>query len=160
MEATGCSVIIPDGFVLSDNEGVFLNEHYPLETGIITYTVTETGSGEVLTNSERENMPEETEVDSATELTQEFYLETMQAAMNEKYGTDVGYQILEFDNIKIDEYPGYFIDASYQKDEQTIHQMIYIIISKYKTFTIIYSQASDDDFTQVFEESASSIHVY
>lgn len=162
-KATGCTFVLPDGYVLSESEeNVFVNSNYPLESGIITYSVVTTGSEDTLTNAERAEAAESTETeteDASTELTQEFYQETMATALNEEYGTDVGYTISEFDNISIDGYPGYFIASTYQ-GEQTIHQMVYIVLSRYKTFTITYSRAEDDDTVEAFEASAATIHVY
>lgn len=162
-KATGCTFVLPDGYVLSESEeNVFVNSNYPLESGIITYSVVTTGSEDTLTNAERAEAAESTETeteDASTELTQEFYQETMAAALNEEYGTDVGYTISEFDNISIDGYPGYFIASTYQ-GKQTIHQMVYIVLSRYKTFTITYSRAEDDDTVEAFEASAATIHVY
>ena len=162
-KALGCTFVLPDGYVLSESEeNVFVNSNYPLESGIITYSVVTTGSEDTLTNAERAEAAESTETeaeDASTELTQEFYQETMAAALNEEYGTDVGYTISEFNNISIDGYPGYFIASTYQ-GEQTIHQMVYIVLSRYKTFTITYSRAEDDDTVAAFEASAATIHVY
>ncbi len=162
-KALGCTFVLPDGYVLSESEeNVFVNSNYPLESGIITYSVVTTGSEDTLTNAERAEAAESTETeaeDASTELTQEFYQETMANALNEEYGTDVGYTISEFDNISIDGYPGYFIASTYQ-GEQTIHQMVYIVLSRYKTFTITYSRAEDDDTVEAFEASAATIHVY
>lgn len=162
-KALGCTFVLPDGYVLSESEeNVFVNSNYPLESGIITYSVVTTGSEDTLTNAERAEAAESTESeaeDASTELTQEFYQETMATALNEEYGTDVGYTISEFDNISIDGYPGYFIASTYQ-GEQTIHQMVYIVLSRYKTFTITYSRAEDDDTVEAFEASAATIHVY
>lgn len=162
-KALGCTFVLPDGYVLSESEeNVFVNSNYPLESGIITYSVVTTGSEDTLTNAERAEAAESTETeaeDASTELTQEFYQETMATALNEEYGTDVGYTISEFDNISIDGYPGYFIASTYQ-GEQTIHQMVYIVLSRYKTFTITYSRAEDDDTVEAFEASAATIHVY
>ncbi len=162
-KATGCTFVLPAGYVLSESEdNVFVNSNYPLESGIITYSVVTTGSEDTLTNAERAEAAESTETeaeDASTELTQEFYQETMSEALNEEYGTDVGYTISEFNNISIDGYPGYFIASTYQ-GEQTIHQMVYIVLSRYKTFTITYSRAEDDDTAEAFEASAATIHVY
>lgn len=162
-KALGSTFVLPDGYVLSESEeNVFVNSNYPLESGIITYSVVTTGSEDTLTNAERAEAAESTETeaeDASTELTQEFYQETMATALNEEYGTDVGYTISEFDNISIDGYPGYFIASTYQ-GEQTIHQMVYIVLSRYKTFTITYSRAEDDDTVEAFEASAATIHVY
>jgi hypothetical protein len=73
----------------------------------------------------------------------------------------VGFVVSSFDKITVDGYPGYRIVSSYQAaDEEKVHQTVYMLLSKYRTFTISMQRAEDDDCEALFEECASSIHVH
>ena len=78
-----------------------------------------------------------------------------------QYGADVGFKVESFDHIEIDGYPGYKIVAKYEPEgSQVVHQTVYIIRSKYRTFTITYQRAADDDCEESFNISASTIRVH
>lgn len=159
-EATSCTFVIPSEFEPSSQEGVFVHKSAPYESANITYSVLVTGEEVVLTNREKEIAQEESLIeDASTELTKEIYEEEVAAAYNESYGTDVAYTVTSFDNIEVDGFPGFKIDATYNDGTKDIYQTVYMIISKYKTFTICYSRASDDYMAEVFEQSAETIHV-
>ena len=159
-EAESCTFVIPSEFEPSEVEGVFVDKNAPYESANITYSVAVTGEAVVLTNKEKEIAQEESLIeDASTELTEEIYQEELSQAYEQQYGFDVSYSVTSFEEIEVDGFPGYKIDATYNDGQKDIYQSVYIIISRYKTFTICYSRASDDDVAELFEQSAATIHV-
>ena len=162
-EAAYCSFVIPPEFVPSDEDGLFINKNYPMESSSVSYSFYDNGKKTLLTNREKQELKESGEavtVDERTALSKEIYEETVSAAYNEEYGEDVGYKVESFKNITVDGFPGYEIVASYQAaDEEVIHQRVYMILSRYRTFTITLQRAEDDDCEEIFSEIAATIHV-
>lgn len=163
--ANYCSFVIPPDFEPSQEKGLFINQNHPMESSSIKYDFYDNGLDVILTNREkaaRKEAGEETVItDESTSLTREIYQETMEAAYNSKYGQDVDFAVSSFDKITVDGYPGYKIVASYQAaDEEKVHQTVYMLLSRYRTFTISMQRAEDDDCEALFEECASSIHVH
>jgi hypothetical protein len=154
--------MIPPFFVPGEEAGLFINESYPMESSSIKYDYYDKGRDKTLTNREKmelESAPFVIE-DMSSNLTKEIYQSTMSSAYNKDYGTDVGFEVGEFDNRTFDGYPGYRIESSFKVGEAPlIHQTVYIVLSKYRTFTITYQRADDDDCEALFEESAATIHV-
>ncbi|MCR4902771.1 MAG: hypothetical protein K6A23_07930 [Butyrivibrio sp.] len=158
--AKSCTFVIPSEFVPSSTEGLFVDKNAPYESGTISYSVAITGEEVVLTNKERELEYEESLIeDASTQLTKDIYESQMTQAYNSKYGFDVAYSVSSFDIVEIDGFPGYKIGASYNDGKQNIYQTVYMIISRYKTFTICYTRAEDDDVSEQFDKSAKTIHV-
>jgi hypothetical protein len=163
-EAAWCSFVIPDDFVPGPDRGVFINRNYPMESSTIGYSIYDNGKDVTITNRQRQeesfNVPGNRITDEPTLLTKEIYEETLSAAYNSKYGQDVGFVVESFDDIKVDGFPGFKIQSSYRAEgEETIHQTVYMLISKDKVFTITYQRAEDDDCSEQFEKSATTIHV-
>ena len=163
--ATYCSFVIPPEFTPSQEKGLFINQNHPMESSSIKYDFYDNGLDVILTNREKAAIKEAGEetviADESTSLTKEIYAETMAAAYNSQYGQDVGFTVSSFDKITVDGYPGYKIVSSYQAaDEEKIHQTVYMLLSKYRTFTISMQRAEDDDCAELFEECGSSIHVH
>lgn len=163
--ANYCSFVIPPQFVPGQEKGLFIDQNYPMESSSIKYDVYDNGLDVILTNREKAALKEagtETAIaDESTSLTKEIYEETMAAAYNSQYGQDVGFAVSSFDKITVDGYPGYKIISSYQAaDEERVHQTVFMLLSKYRTFTISMQRAEDDDCEALFEECASSIHVH
>ena len=163
--ANYCSFVIPPQFVPGQEKGLFIDQNYPMESSSIKYDVYDNGLDVILTNREKAALKEagtETAIaDESTSLTKEIYQETMAAAYNSQYGQDVGFAVSSFDKITVDGYPGYKIISSYQAaDEERVHQTVFMLLSKYRTFTISMQRAEDDDCEALFEECASSIHVH
>ncbi len=161
-EADWCTFVVPSEFRPSTQPGVFMNKNHPMESSSIKYSIYENGQDIVLTNRQKEevaiNAP--AVVDESSSLTKEIYEETISAAYNSEYSKDVGYSVSSFENINVNGYPGYRICADYQvPDEERIYQTVYMLLSKYKVFTVTYQRAEDDDCEALFEESASSIWV-
>lgn len=161
--AVQCSFVIPKDFLPGEEQGLFINKNYPMESSSILYSYYDNGKDRVLTNREKlENAQsgEKLIVDESTNLTREIFEETTAAAYSKAYGKNVGYKVSSFKKIKIDGYPGFCINADYQvPDEEKIYQTTYIIISRYRTFTVTYQRAEDDDCEELFDSSAATIHV-
>ena len=135
-----------------------------MESSSIKYSFYDNGMDKALTNREKQALAESGQVqvtDESENLTKEIYQETISAAYNSLYGEDVGYSVSSFDKIKIDGYPGYKIIGTYQaSEEEMVHQTVYMILSRYRTFTIMYQRAEDDDCEEYFAESSATIHVH
>ncbi len=161
--ARQCTFVIPSDFEPGTDAGTFVNKSYPMESSSISYNVYSNGDDVVLTNRERLQQGEaikEAVVDKSGDLTKSKYQELLSDSYNLAYGEDVGFKVESFDNVTIDGYPGYKIVSSYQASgEETVHQTVYMILSRYKTFTITYQRAEDDDCAEQFESSAETIHV-
>ena len=163
-EAGWCSFVIPPEFVPGPESGLFINKNHPMESSTIRYSVYDNGKDVVLTNRQRQEVsigiPGNMVTNEPELLTKEVYEETISAAYNSKYGQNVGFAVESFENIKVDGYPGFKIVSSYKaQDEETIHQTVYMLISRYKVFTVTYQRAEDDDCNEQFELSANTIHV-
>lgn len=162
-EAMFCSFVIPNDFEVSEFSGVFTNKSYPMESSTIQYSYFDNGMGTPLTNRERLERQEQgisPEAERSTELTKDIYEETLAAAYNSEYGEDVGYSVSSFSDIIIDGYPGYKIEANFkQSGQETVYQTVYMLLSKYRTFTVTFQRAEDDDCEELFEKCASTIHV-
>ena len=160
--ATQCTFIIPPFFIPGEEPELFVNESYPMESSSIKYSFYDNGKDKVLTNREKlelQNAPYRIE-DMSASITQDIYEETMSEVYNQDYGTDVGFSVSSFDKKSFDGFPGYRIISDFKVGEEPqIHQEVYIILSKYRTFTITYQRADDDDCEALFEESAATIHV-
>ncbi|SCY65076.1 hypothetical protein [Butyrivibrio sp. INlla14] len=161
--AVDCSFIIPPEFIPGGETGLFVNRNAPMESSTIKYSYYDNGTDKVLTNRQKKELEEsgvKQIIDSSRNLTKEIYLEQMKLAYDQEFGQNVGFNVSSFENITIDGYPGYRIISSFQPaGEETIHQTVYIVLSKYRMFTISYQRAEDDDCEELFEKSAQTIHV-
>ncbi len=164
-EANFCSFVVPPEFVPGETKGLFINKNHPMESSSIMYSHYDNGADVVLTNREKAALEEAGQVqpkvtDESGNLTKDIYQETISAAYNSEYGEDVGYTVKSFNRITVDGYPGYKIEGTFKAtDEETVHQTVYMLLSKYRTFTITYQRAEDDDCEEFFEQSAATIHV-
>lgn len=158
-----CSFVVPPQFTPSSEKGLFINKDYPMESSSIRYSVYYNKTDAILTNREKAMLSEKDEpkvTDKSTDLTADIYQETISAAYNSEYGEDVGYLVSSFDRITIDGCPGYKIEASFQAaDQERVYQTVYMILSKYRTFTITFQRAEDDDCLDAFSECQSTIHI-
>lgn len=160
--ALSCSFILPEGFKASDTPGVFVNEHYPLESANITYSVHVIPQKKVLTNAEKASgKSDEGDVEfSYNELTGDRYEAMQKSSFESLYGENINYNLESFENVEIDGFLGYKIVQSYTPSgSQMIHQTSYIMLSCNKVFTIVFSRAEDDDFDEVFLKSMETIHI-
>ena len=73
----------------------------------------------------------------------------------------MGFLVTSFESITVDDFPGFKIVSEYKAgDEEKIHQTVYMIISKYRVFTVTFQRAEDDDCESYFEECATTIRVH
>jgi hypothetical protein len=162
--ANCCTFVVPPVFVPGEEKNVYVNKSYPMESSIIRCSSYYNGEDIVLTNRERKEQEAAgvtKQLSEPNKLSRQIYQETMAAAYNSQYGEDVGFEVSSFENITIDEFPGFKISSTYKAaDEEKIYQTVYMIISKYRVFTITFQRAEDDDCEAYFEECAATIHVH
>lgn len=163
IKATECTFVIPPDFVPGDEMGLFINQNSPMESSTIKYNYYDNGEEKVLTNREKSEMESSGAsrlVDESRNLTESIYEKTISAAYKAKYKKDVDFKVSSFDKITVDGYPGYRIDASFQLDDmEKTYQTVYMILSRYRVFTVAYQRAEDDDCQEAFDTSAATIHV-
>lgn len=161
--ATFCSFVVPTDFVAGTEKGMFINKNYPMESSSIKFSFYDNEKDKVLTNREKAKALASGEmeiIDESLNLTKDIYQETMSAAYDNEYQQNVGFKVEAFEKIKIDGYPGFKIVSSYQASgEEVVHQTVYMLISKYRMFTITYQRAEDDDCQEQFDNSAATIHL-
>ena len=163
--ASYCSFVISPEFVPGGEKGLFINKNHPMESSSIKYDFYDNGLDVILTNRQKAQLAEAGTTlgvtDETMSLTKGIYQETTAAAYNKQYGQNVNFDVSSFDKITIDGYPGYKIYATFKAgEEETVHQRVYMILSRYRTFTISMQRAEDDDCESFFDECASSIHVH
>ncbi|SFB84398.1 hypothetical protein [Butyrivibrio sp. YAB3001] len=161
--ATQCTFMVPPEMDATTKKGLFEHLNFPMESCTISYSVYDNGEDKVLTNREKKAIEESGDkvvLYDPENLTKEIYQETISAAYNKEYGQNVGCHVESFEKIDIDGYPGYKISLTYKNaDEEKIYQTAFIIVSKYKVFTVTYQRAEDDDCQEMFDISQASIHV-
>lgn len=162
-EARQCTFVIPSEFTLESESGLFVNRNEPMESSSISYDIYDNGKDIALTNREKKMNPasiEKASIDNTSNLTKSEYEKVISASYKETLGEDVKFNVDSFENVTIDGYPAYHIESSLSvSGQQTIYQSVYMILSKYKTFTITYQRAEDDQCQELFETSAATIHV-
>ena len=136
----GCTFILPEGFEESeDMQGLYLNEHYPVDASTIYYAILDK--------------------DTALQLMSENnFKENMEAELKQTYGSDVKLDIESFEKIKIDGYASFKILYKYTNDDINFTQLQYIINAD-KTYVITYSQTDEYDRMTEFAECAETIQV-
>ena len=153
-EATGCTFVLNSEFVPAGVKGYYVNKYRPMESSSVSYNVHDNSADSMLTNREKAEIASgEKSIDSLGKLDKHKY----EALVSEGYKAFMS----NFERIEIDGYPGYKIVAKYEPEgSQVVHQTVYIIRSKYRTFTITYQRAADDDCEESFNISASTIRVH
>lgn len=161
-EATGCTFVLNSEFVPAGVKGYYVNKYRPMESSSVSYNVHDNSADSMLTNREKAEIASgEKSIDSLGKLDKHKYEALVSEGYKAQYGADVGFKVESFDHIEIDGYPGYKIVAKYEPEgSQVVHQTVYIIRSKYRTFTITYQRAADDDCEESFNISASTIRVH
>lgn len=136
----GCTFDLPEGFEESEEvAGMYVTGRYPIDASSIYYTVMEQDTSMQL-------------------LTQETYKEQTQESLRQTYGEDVEIHIDSFESMKISGYPAFRILCRYQIDGIQITQLQYAINAD-KSYMVIYSQTSDYDRMEEYENSAATIKV-
>ncbi|MCR5555986.1 MAG: hypothetical protein K6F75_00285 [Butyrivibrio sp.] len=161
--ATQCSFVIPSEFEPDEEQGLFRHKDYPMESSSIKYNIYYNGQDKVLTNREKQALLRNGElslVDESENLTKEIYQDTMSKAYSQEYGQDVSYEVTSFSKKSFDGFPGFKITAELQPaEDMKVYQTAYIILSRYRTFSITYQRAEDDECEDLFNTSAATIHV-
>lgn len=136
----GCTFDLPEGFEESqETDNLYVTARYPLDTSMIYYEVMD---GDI----------------SLQLMTQDMFLEQVEESFRETYGDDIKVDIDSYESVKISGYPAFRIRCHYEADGIKITQLEYIINAD-KTYAITYSQTSDYDWMEAFEESAATISV-
>ncbi len=141
-EASYCVVLIPASYQESQEiPGMYVHNRSPLDSSNIYYTVSEGGEDGIV----------------STELTKETYERTLEEAYKEA-GRDVDLVIESFEEIDMEGVPGYKIRSACQVEEEKIEQLTYLILAQ-DTYTITYSQMSDDELMADFVISDGEIRL-
>ncbi len=137
-----CAVLIPTGYQESDEiPGMYVHERSPLDSSNVYYTVSEgDGDGRVSQN-----------------LDEDSYREIMEETFQEA-GQDIELEIESFEEIDMEGIPAYKIRSSYAVEDGEIEQLAYLILAE-DTYTITYSQMSDDELMADFEISDGEIRL-
>lgn len=135
-----CTFDLPEGFEESEEvEDLYVTARYPLDTSMIYYTV----------------MDQDT---SLQLLTEELFKEQAEENLSRIYNEEIRIDIESFENTKVSGYPAFRILCRYEVDGIKVTQLQYAINAD-KTYMIVYSQTSDYDWMEAFEESAATIKV-
>ena len=141
-EVSCCAVLIPTGYYESEEiPGMYIHERSPLDSSNIYYTVSE-GSGEGRVSDA---------------LTEESYQELVEEAYQES-GQEVSVEVESFERIDMEGGPGYKVRSSSEIDSEKMQQLTYMILGE-DTYTITYSQMSDDELMADFEISDGEIRL-
>ncbi len=137
-----CALLIPAEYKPSEEiEGMYVHEKSPLDSSNIYYTVSEgDGDGRI-----------------SDKLTEKIYEETVENAFREA-GQKVDLQVEDFEAIDMDGVPAYKIESYYEVADTRVEQLTYLIMSD-DTYTITYSQVSDDELLVNFEVSDEEIRL-
>lgn len=134
-----CAVLIPVGYHESEDiPGMYVHEIAPLDSSTIYYTVSEGG-----------------EVSSA--LTKESYQKTMEKELKAA-GWNVKVEVESFEEIDMEEIPGYKIRTRYKAQEGVMEQLTYLILAQ-NTYTVTYSQMEGDELLADFEIADGQIRL-
>lgn len=140
-EVDYCAVLIPSGYQESDEiPGMYIHEKSPLDSSNVYYSVSEGTEGRV-----------------SEELTADSYQRTLKEAYQQA-GRNVDITIDSFEKIDMDGIPGYKIRSTYNIEDGQIEQLAYLILAD-ETYTVTYSQMSDDELMADFEISDGQIRL-
>lgn len=135
-----CTFDLPEGFEESEEaDDLYVTARYPLDTSMIYYAVMDRDTSMQL-------------------LTEELFKEQTEENLRQTYDEDIVIDIENFENTKISGYPAFRILCSYEVDGIKVTQLQYAVNAD-KTYMIVYSQTSDYDWMESFEESAATIRV-
>lgn len=141
-EVSCCVVMIPACYQESEEvPGMYIHNRSPLDSSNIYYTVSEGDNSGMVSDA----------------LTQETYEKILEEAY-EKAGRKVDLVIESFEEIDMEGVPGYKIRNVYQVEEEKIEQLTYLIMAQ-NTYTITYSQMSDDELLADFVISDGEIRL-
>lgn len=134
-----CAVLIPVGYQESETiPGMYVHERAPLDSSTIYYTVSE--GGEV-----------------SESLTKESYQKALEEEC-QNAGWDVEIEIESFEELDVEDIPGYKIRSRYKAKEGTMEQLTYLVMAQ-NTCTITYSQIAGDELMADFEVADGQIRL-
>ena len=133
-------VDLPEGFKESEDiPGMYITRRFPIDATNIVYR--ELDRDLALPMMKKEDLLAMAET----------YIKTA-------YGTDAKITVEEYEEVSISRIDSFRILCSYQLEDQTITQLMYVIPAD-KTYIVIYSMNQDYDRMEMFEESAATIRV-
>lgn len=137
-----CSVLIPLSYHESEEiPGMYVHERSPMDSSNIYYTVSEgDDSGRV-----------------SSELTKETYKELVESAYRES-GQEASIEIESFERIDMEGIPAYKVRSICRIGVDEMEQLAYMILAE-DTYTVTYSQMSDDELMADFEISEGEIRL-
>ena len=128
-----CAILIPSGFSESDTvPGMYISEHYPMESSNIYYTVSDPDEDGFVTD----------------ELTADSYEKSIENA-HRTLGNVIDLKVDAFESTDIEGVPCYKIRTHYNDGDIDVQQLVYIIMAS-ETHVITYSQSSDDELLYDF----------
>lgn len=137
---SGCTFDLPEGFEESqDVDNLYVTARYPLDASMIYYEVMDGDTSLQL-------------------MTEELFREDAEDNLRQAYGEDISVNIDSFESVKVSGYPAFRILCHYETGGVKITQLQYLVNAD-KTYAVTYSQTSDYDWTEAFEESAATIRV-
>ncbi|GFI18569.1 MAG: hypothetical protein HFI43_03920 [Lachnospiraceae bacterium] len=141
-EGSFCAVLIPEGYHESGEvPNMYIHERSPLDSSNIYYSVSEgSGKGRI-----------------SKGLNKESYRKIMEEAYQSQ-GQNVRINIDTFEEIDMNGFPGYKIRSTFDIGDGEIEQLAYLILAE-NTYTITYSQMSDDELMVDFEISDGQIRL-
>ncbi len=139
----GCTLLLPEGYVASDSiDGMYVSERRPVDSSNIYYSVSEAADAEALSNA----------LDSGA------YETEAEKSFKEAYGAEAALGSYQVQKLTVDGCPAYKIELTCTLEDMTMEQLIYIIAAD-RTYTITYSQSTDDERMEEFEQSARTIRL-
>lgn len=165
--ADSFAVVIPPEFVPGDQPGEFVTKHWPLDAACITVTSVPLTEEKRYTNAERREMiarGEEVPLTRRdyTSLTAEKFEREARSALED----GMTLKVTDFVNIRVRRdadgasFPGFRIRTEIGGSNKMIRSEIYLILAANRVFTVTYAQAEDDDFDEIFKNSADTIRAY
>ncbi len=137
-----CVVLIPSSYQESEEvPGMYVHKRSPLDSSNIYYTISAGNENGMVSGK----------------LTGEIYENLLEDAYREA-GQEIDLKIKSFEEIDLEGIPGYKIRSSYQVAGGEIEQLAYLILGQ-DTYTITYSQMSDDELLADFEISDGEIRL-
>lgn len=139
---SGLSFELPEGFFADEEwnlDGFYVTRRYPLDASNILY--------------------QEAEEDLLMQMMDEKgFQTTLEKELTAQVSNDVTVEMISFEEIMIDEVPGFRVICSYQIEDITFTQLFYAVNGN-RNFTITYTMTNEYDRMVLFEASASSIQI-
>lgn len=129
---------LPKGFEESEYEGEYLYKTYPDDVSSINHVVTDT-------------------TQNPTSQTKEEFTESLKADFNELYGTDIDFQVTQYDKIEVEGRPGLWIMYNYDYRGEHYYVLHVKIFSGHQIDEMVYFEGPGAEWMDKFVESAESL---